>query len=99
MSVTEIPKSYKYTCDLCGTVHVQENANGHYTDSRPPYWSRLTLARDAHDFQGAPVADATVKRLLCPKCTTLVAEAINSVHPSKEKPPVEAAPPPSGEER
>jgi hypothetical protein len=77
MGVREIPKSFEYTCDACAKVHTQRNANGHYSDSRPPYWSRLTLAQDAHDFQGAAVADGTIKRLLCDDCTPRVSAAIN----------------------
>lgn len=78
MGITEIPRSFIYTCDGCGEQHKQENAGGHYTDSRPPRWSRLTLARDAHDFHGIAVADDSIKRLLCESCSTKVAQAINA---------------------
>lgn len=72
MAIREIPKSYEYQCDRCNVIHKQENAGGHYTDSRPPMWSRLTLAQDAHDYQGAAVADGTIKLLLCRTCTNAV---------------------------
>lgn len=76
MSVREIPKSYEYTCDCCGTVHVQENAGGHYTNSRPPRWAMLTLAQDAEDWSGAAVADGTLKLLLCQLCRGSLASSI-----------------------
>jgi hypothetical protein len=79
MAVREIPKSFEYTCDICGMEHLQENASGHYTDSRPPHWSRLTLARDAYDYQGCAGADATVKLLLCEKCSERAVAAINGL--------------------
>lgn len=79
MAIRTIPQSYEYSCDVCGKTHLQENASGHYTDSRPPHWSRLTLARHAYDFQGSTVADGTVSKLLCEYCTTLISEAINRV--------------------
>lgn len=71
MGVREIPKAYEYTCDQCGEKHRQENAAGHYTNSRPPRWSWLTFARDALDYQGLPIGDGTIKRLLCSDCTPL----------------------------
>ena len=79
MPVREIPKAYEYECDGCGKKHLQENANGHYTDSRPPRWSRLILKRTAYDHQGSACADATVDRLFCDECTSKVARAINNV--------------------
>lgn len=78
MAIREIPKSYEYTCDGCRLVHVQENASGHYSNSRPPGWASLTFARDAYDYQGAACAGATVKRLLCTACADKVALAINA---------------------
>jgi hypothetical protein len=81
MSVREIPPAFEYTCDLCGAIHLQENASGHYTDSRPPHWGRLTVAQDAHDWQGQAVADGTIKRLLCNKCLSRMCDAINAVKP------------------
>lgn len=87
MTIREIPKSFEYTCDGCGALHVQENANGHYTDSRPPHWSRLKLSRTAFDFQGSACADASVEKLLCEKCTERMVSAINrslAAAPDKE---------------
>ena len=81
MAVREIPKAFEYVCDLCGAVHRQENASGHYSNSRPPYWISVNVGADAHDFQGAAVADASVKRLLCDKCGPRVVAAINLVKP------------------
>lgn len=82
MGVREIPRAFKYTCDLCHAGHTQENASGHYTDSRPPHWSRLTVARHAYDHQGSAVADATIVRLLCAGCSDRVMAAINAVEPT-----------------
>jgi hypothetical protein len=77
MSVHEIPKSFVYACDCCGRQHVQENANGHYSDSRPSGWARLIFRQGAEDFQGAEVADASIERLLCRDCRSVVGNAIN----------------------
>ena len=41
MSIREIPKAYEYSCDRCGTTHLQENAGGHYTNSCPSKWGRI----------------------------------------------------------
>ena len=78
MTIREIPKSFEYTCDGCGEVHVDHNASGHYTDSRPPHWANLVFARTAYDYQGSACADATIIRLLCEKCSDRVAKAINT---------------------
>ena len=43
MAIREIAKSYEYKCDGCGEIHLQENANGHYTNSTPPGWGRLNF--------------------------------------------------------
>lgn len=79
MAIREVPKSYIYTCDGCGREHTQENATGHYAGSRPTFWATLILQQDAYDFQGCAVADGTVTRLLCDKCTALATKALNSV--------------------
>ncbi len=79
MAVTEVPKSYIYTCDSCGETHTQENANGHYSNSRPSYWSNLIIEKDAYDYQGAAVADGSVRLLLCNKCTSDIIDAVNEV--------------------
>jgi hypothetical protein len=81
MAITEIPKKYVYTCDACGFEHVQENALGHYSNSRPPRWANLTFSRDALDYHGAPVADGTVKLLLCASCHGRAAIMLNSLKP------------------
>lgn len=77
MAVEEIPKSFRYTCDVCGETHTQENANGHYTNGTPPKWAKLVFKRDAVDFQGYAVADGTVERLLCHSCNPAILDAIN----------------------
>lgn len=82
MAVEEIPKAFKYICDCCGKEHIQANAAGHYTNSRPPHWSVLKLIRAAEDFQGAEVADASIEKLLCPSCVVIIAEAVNTAQRS-----------------
>lgn len=72
MPVTEIPKAYKYVCDGCGAEEKRE------LFSRPKTWAELIVARDALDYQGAAVADGTVRRMLCEKCSDKVIAAINS---------------------
>jgi len=77
MGIREIPTSYEYTCDACAFKHIQENAHGHYGDSRPPHWTRLKIARTAYDYQGNAVADSSFEKLLCPKCSEVVFKAAN----------------------
>jgi len=77
MAVNEIPRQFEYECDVCGAKHLQQNAGGHYTDSRPPHWARLEFRMDAYDFQGAAVADGSVRRLLCDGCSIEARQAVN----------------------
>lgn len=77
MAIREIPKAYDYICDVCGFTHRQENAGGHYANSRPEHWGELVVKQDAYDFQGAAVADGTIKRLLCSDCREGAIKAIN----------------------
>jgi hypothetical protein len=76
MSVYEIPKSFKYVCDVCGAAHVQENANGHYTDSRPPRWGYVDVRQALIDLDGDEVGDASVSHLLCQQCLPVISKAI-----------------------
>lgn len=78
MGIQEIPRSFKYTCDVCGKVDLQENASGHYTDSRPPHWTRLKLARTAYGLNKQAFADASYERLLCSGCSEAIDLAITS---------------------
>lgn len=45
MSIREIPKSFVYECDgeHCSSQHIQEGADGYYTNSTPPKWMRLKI--------------------------------------------------------
>lgn len=86
MSIETIPQAFKYTCDLCGKEHLQVNASGHYSNSRPPHWATLIVAQDAYDYQGSACADATIKRLLCDDCRPLIIAAINEVKPVRPAP-------------
>lgn len=78
MAIQEIPRSFLYICDGCKKEHLQENASGHYSNSRPKYWATLKVSRDAYDYQGCAVADGSIERLLCDECSTKVVQAINS---------------------
>lgn len=78
MSIVEVPKAYIYTCDACGKEHRQENAAGHYTDSRPSNWHRLKWSATAYDYQGTACADDSFERLLCDGCGYIVKKSINS---------------------
>jgi hypothetical protein len=71
MAVREIPAAYEIVCDGCGVVHAAKDR------SRPNYWTGLNIIADAYDFQGAPVANAGVERLLCQDCTSVVHKAVN----------------------
>jgi RNase P subunit RPR2 len=61
MTIEEIPKSYQYTCDRCGHVHIQTNASGHYSNSTPPHWATVKVV--GYDFK-------SIERLYCEKCST-----------------------------
>lgn len=69
--IEEIPKSFKYSCDRCESYHIQENANGHYSNSCPGEWSYLTWSP-----QGIPILKVSYeldetgcKLLLCKTCS------------------------------
>lgn len=73
MGMREIPATKEWCCDLCKTTAV--------APSRPPHWANLHLQQDAYDYQGAAVADASIKRLLCGDCRDKIVTAINGVKP------------------
>lgn len=79
MGIEEIPRSFKYTCDRCGTDHLQPNAGGRYTGSRPSGWVRLKINRGAFDHLGTAVGDGSFELLLCQECSAKMAEAISRV--------------------
>lgn len=72
MGITETPAVFTACCDGCGLSVPQT------TRSRPNHWSDFHLLRYAYDWQGAPCAAASIKRLLCADCSQLAAEAINN---------------------
>lgn len=72
MAVCEIPTQFIAECDGCRTT-VAMTSKG-----RPAHWADLIIAQDAYDYQGAAVADGTVRRLLCRECTNKAAAAINA---------------------
>mgnify|MGYP001263534490 CR=1 FL=1 len=84
MSIREIPRSFVYTCDGCKVEHTQENAGGHYANSRPPHWATLKIAREAYDSHGAACADASLERLLCKDCAGKVFAAVNTSLSSRD---------------
>lgn len=61
MTVREIPRSFVYACDSCGQEHVQDNAGGHYTGSRPVGWVGYVVRTDDHPNHND-------QRLLCETC-------------------------------
>lgn len=75
MAIKEIPRSFLYSCDVCNTDHLQENANGCYTNSTPPKWASIKFHR---------IIDAQViwfDKLLCPMCADKFAEFNWSLFP------------------
>lgn len=75
MSTTKIPARTIVTCDKCGAECVPGKNFLH--------GGRLTLARAALDFQGMPVADATVVMDLCDRCNDKMLDAINTAKEQK----------------
>lgn len=78
MAIREIPTSFIYSCDACGAEHEQKNASGHYANGLPDHWRRLEVHQHGYDPQGHAVADATIKRLLCPDCGEKAVAAVNA---------------------
>lgn len=76
MPVEEIPRSFLYTCDNCAAAHRQRNAQGHYTESTPPKWSRLKIYRLAYEGDVA-IGSMSSERLLCDVCTSHLKIFIN----------------------
>lgn len=74
MTIREIPKAYEYICDKCGEKHLQQNASGHYTNSTPPQWYRLTINGDFYKY---PSFDGVPHRLLCRPCGDGIRKVLN----------------------
>jgi hypothetical protein len=72
MATKTIPMSYLHVCDGCGA-----EKDSPY-QRRPSNWCNLSVGRDAIDFQGQAVGDASITRLLCSDCCSAVISAINS---------------------
>jgi hypothetical protein len=68
MTIREVPRSFEYTCDRCGETHVQQNAHGHYHNSRPPEWAGLSLVRDVHRNDIYTIPGDKEEALLCRDC-------------------------------
>lgn len=66
-----IPSKCIITCDACGL----QGERGRTSNFR--YNGGVVVERDALDFQGAPVANATVRRDLCDDCVTDLSEVVN----------------------
>ena len=75
MAVTEIPRSFLYTCDRCKAEHVQPNPAGHYTESTPPGWMTVQLYRAGKDSV-MPSSPIRKRKLLCDACTPPMYEII-----------------------
>lgn len=74
MSSKSVPAKRLFTCDGCGLEQLEPD-NG----MRPSRWSQVHFRRDAYDFQGRAVADASVLLDFCALCTQSAAEALNGV--------------------
>lgn len=71
MSTKTIPMSYLHVCDGCG----REVASPY--QRRPSNWCDLSVGKDALDYQGQAVGDASIKWLLCSDCSSAVIAGIN----------------------
>jgi len=65
MSIREIPRAWEYTCDKCGSTHLQENASGQYSNSTPPKWMSLKIG---------VYSKSPVDILLCDQCKEILVE-------------------------
>ena len=71
MTVREIPRQFKYICDACSFSHTQSGSTGHYTDSRPPGWSRWRVGWGRHKNRGFGELEGEYREiLLCNDCST-----------------------------
>lgn len=70
MGIEVIPASKRYSCDGCG-----KSGEG----SPPADWANLHWGRNALDYQGNAVADASIQLLLCSDCDTKATDAVNAV--------------------
>lgn len=78
MTTTNIPAMKLVACDSCGAECSLKN----YIHE-----GKLTLTRAALDYQGNPVADATIRLDLCDRCNAVIGDAINvAVLAAKEQP-------------
>lgn len=68
MGIETIPATRRHICDGCG-----KKGEG----SPPPDWANLHWGRNALDFQGCAVADASIQQLLCADCDKKAADAVN----------------------
>lgn len=73
MAVREIAATFEAVCDCCKETEAMPRMG------RPKYWCDLHILRDAYDFQGAAVADGSVKLLLCLSCGEKITKAMNAV--------------------
>ena len=76
MAVTEIPARKIFTCDGCSDQK---------DDRLPANWQNWHLKANALDFQGAAVADASRKLLLCSTCASVASKAINEAIAERRK--------------
>lgn len=72
MSTHTTPAKTVITCDCCGKTCGAEPGQ-----VRRVYSGGLIVKKDALDFQGYAVADASVKRDLCDSCLHIVSAAVN----------------------
>lgn len=68
MATRVIPEQKITTCDVCGIETDKKNRS---------LGGRLVLKRDALDFQGQAVADASVMRDLCDSCLKEISDVVN----------------------
>ncbi len=79
MAVREVTAKFEHVCDSCKAVETMPSK------SRPKYWSDLHILRDAYDWQGAAVADGSVKLLLCLECGEAATKALNAALDEKRE--------------
>lgn len=76
MTKKQIPAQTITTCDCCGV----ECKGSNYVHE-----GKLTLTRAALDFQGCPVADATIRLDLCDRCNSAIGDAVSKCAESIRK--------------
>ena len=58
---------------------MEEKGESKNEKARPASWAWVVIEQDAFDYQGAAVADGTLRQLACSNCKTRAEKAIRNL--------------------